>query len=341
MKGETYRTLDMHTAGEPVRIVVAGYPELPGATILEKRRHAKAKLDHIRTRLMLEPRGHPDMYGVIPVQPSAPAADLAVLFMHNSGYSTMCGHATIAIGRWAIDHGLVPRRQPITEFNLECPCGVVHVRAEVSDAGVGLVTFDSVPAFAAHLGLSVRTESFGPVILDIAFGGAFYAILPASRLGLSLFETPLETLIGAAREITTATRAQVILDHPEAPDLAFLYGTILTDDAVAPTPSVNLCIFGDGQVDRSPTGSGVTARLALDHGRGAMPIGSRRMFRGLTGEPFIGELAAETRAGARAAVIVRVGGRSYYAGTSSFVIEPDDPLREGFAVPHTLPAPAS
>src|SRR5690242_9407065 len=201
VKGETYRTLDMHTAGEPVRIVTDGYPALPGATILEKRRYAQAKLDHIRRRLMLEPRGHADMYGVIAVEPSHPEADLAVLFTHNSGYSTMCGHATIAIGRWAVEHKLVPVERPLTSFNLECPCGVVRVTVEVGEAGTGEVTFESVPAFASHLDLAITTERFGRVGLDIGFGGAFYAILPASRIGLSMLETPLEALIQAAREI--------------------------------------------------------------------------------------------------------------------------------------------
>ena len=338
MRGETYETTDMHTAGEPVRIVTAGYPPLPGATILEKRRHAKDRLDHIRRRLMLEPRGHQDMYGVIPVPPADPAAQLAVLFMHNSGYSTMCGHATIAIGRWAVEQGLVPVTRPLTRFNLECPCGVVHVTVAVGESGTGEVAFESVPAFASHLDLDVATSEFGRLRVDIAFGGAFYAILPASRLGLSMFETPLPRLIAAGSAITAAIRAQVILEHPVAPDLAFLYGTILTDDLEpsSPHPSVNLCVFAEGQVDRSPTGSGVTARLALDHTRGRLPLGARRSFRGLTGGPFSGELVREARAGDRAAVIARVGGRAYHCGRSSFLIEEDDPLRDGFAMPRTL-----
>jgi len=338
MGGETYETLDMHTAGEPVRIVTAGYPPLPGATILEKRRYAKAKLDHIRRRLMLEPRGHQDMYGVIPVEPSDPAAQLAVLFMHNSGYSTMCGHATIAIGRWAVEQGLVPVTRPLTTFNLECPCGVVHLTVEVGEHGTGEVTFESVPAFASHLDLDVITTEFGRLRLDISFGGAYYAILPASRLGLSMFETPVERLVAAGRAITSAIRAQVILEHPVAPDLAFLYGTILTDDVkpTSPHPSTNLCIFAEGQVDRSPTGSGVTARLALDHARGRLPMGTRRCFRGLTGNPFSGELVREVPTGNRTGVVARVGGRAYHSGRSSFLVEPDDPLRNGFTVPHTL-----
>jgi len=338
MGGETYETLDMHTAGEPVRIVTAGYPALPGATILEKRRNAKTKYDYIRRRLMLEPRGHQDMYGVIPVTPSDPQAQLAVLFTHNSGYSTMCGHATIAIGRWAVEQKLVPVTRPLTRFNLECPCGVVHVTVEVGEHGTGEVTFESVPAFASHLDLEVATPEFGKLRVDISFGGAYYAILPASRLGLSMYETPVERLVAAGRAITAAIRAQVILEHPVAPDLAFLYGTILTDDVAPPSahPSTNLCIFAEGQVDRSPTGSGVTARLALDHARGRIGLGMRRCFRGLTGGPFSGELVREARTGDRAAVVARVGGRAYHSGRSTFVIEDDDPLRDGFVVPHTL-----
>ncbi len=335
MKGETYRTIEMHTAGEPVRIVVDGYPELPGASLLEKRRYASQHLDHIRKRLMLEPRGHAEMYGVIPTRPSHPAADLAVLFTHNSGYSTMCGHATIAIGRWAIEHRLVAPRGTggIAEFALECPCGPVHLRAHREGSGIGRVEFDSVPAFPSRLDCVIETPAFGRLRVDIAYGGAFYAVLPASRLGLSLFDSPLHELVAAGVAVTEAGRAQVAIEHPSEPDLAFLYGTILTCDA-APQDRVshNLCVFAEGQVDRSPTGSGVTARMALDHAKGLVKSGFRREFRGLSGDPFSGEIVEET-AGAQSAVIVRVGGRAYYTGTASFVAEPDDPLRDGLAAP--------
>ena len=279
------------------------------------------------------------MYGVIPTAPSHPAADLAVLFTHNSGYSTMCGHATIAIGRWAVEHGLVrPPAGPIAEFTLECPCGPVRVRAHreaKSGAGerIGRVEFDSVPAFALHLDRAVETKRHGRVVLDIAYGGAFYAILPASRLGLSIFETPLHELIAAAVALTNQTRAQIPIEHPSEPDLAFLYGTILTCDAAPDAPSHNLCIFAEGQVDRSPTGSGVTARMALDHAKGLTGRGRPRLFRGLSGDPFSGEIVEERSAGGRPEVIVRVGGRAYYSGSASFLVEPEDPLGDGLATP--------
>jgi trans-L-3-hydroxyproline dehydratase len=336
---DTYRTIDMHTAGEAVRIVVEGHPTLLGATILEKRRHARAEFDHIRRRLMLEPRGHPEMYGVIPTVPSHPEADLAVLFTHNSGYSTMCGHATIAIGRWAIEHGVVAPKGAgaIAEFTLECPCGPVRILAhrDATDRKrIRRVEFDSVPAFALHLGCRIETPSFGSVVADISYGGAFYAILPAARLGLSIFDSTYLDLVAAAVELTDAGRRQLAITHPSEPDLGFLYGTILTCDATPSDPvSHNLCIFGEGQIDRSPTGSGVTARIALDHAKGLVGSGARRQFRGLSGDPFSGEMVGEARCGDRPAVIVRVGGQAFYSGSATFTVEPEDPLADGFALP--------
>jgi len=165
-------------------------------------------------------------------------------------------------------------------------------------------------------------------------GGAFYLILPASRLGLSIFDSPYRDLVSAAVELTDAGRRQLAVRHPSEPDLGFLYGTILTCDATpADAVTHNLCIFGEGQVDRSPTGSGVTARVALDHARGLLKAGASRQFRGLSGDPFTGAMVGEARCGDRPAVIVRVGGQAFYFGTSSFTVEPDDPLADGLALP--------
>jgi trans-L-3-hydroxyproline dehydratase len=336
----TYRVVDMHTAGEPVRIVVGGYPELRGATILEKRRDALDNHDHVRRLLMLEPRGHAEMYGVIPVAPSAPGADLAVLFCHHEGYSTMCGHATIAMGRFAVDRGLVPVEAPVTRFGLECPCGVVDVAVSIGpDGRPGDVSFDSVPAFVMARDLELEVGGLGRVRFDISYGGAFYAILPASRIGLSLAGAPIAPLLDAARRITDAIRAAVEIRHPTEPDLGFLYGTILVDD-VAPGgggTSANLCVFGDGQIDRSPTGSGVTARLALEHARGRFAPGMRGRFAGATGHAFTGEIVGTGRIGALETVTVRVAGRSHYSGEASFSVEPDDPLGGGFLLDRFAP----
>jgi trans-L-3-hydroxyproline dehydratase len=328
-----YRVTDMHTAGEPVRIFTGGIPELQGKSLLDKRRFARDRLDAVRRRLMLEPRGHGAMYGVWPTEPDLPEAALAVLFTHCEGYSTMCGHATIALGRWVLDEGIVAKRAPETRFVLQCPCGPVAVSAEVGDDGrVGRVAFDSVPAFAHLLDAEVAVPGFGRVRVDVSFGGAFYAVLPASRLGLDLRDSPYDDLVRAGQAVTAAGRAQVQIAHPVEPDLGFLYGTILTDDAVPDAPTYNLCIFGGGQVDRSPTGSGATARMALDRACGGIGPGAVRAFHGLSGLPFVAELREETDAG----VVVRVAGEAHYSGTAEFVCEPDDPLADGLEIPERL-----
>jgi trans-L-3-hydroxyproline dehydratase len=325
--------VDMHTAGEPVRIVVGGYPQLTGATILEKRQQALQSHDALRRALMLEPRGHAGMYGVIPVRPSAKGADFAALFTHNEGYSTMCGHATIAIGKWLVESGRIPPVEPETRFALELPCGVVDVRCAVEGGRVVATAFDSVPAFLSQRDVSIDVEGFGRVTADLCYGGAFYLILPASSIGLDFFETPLDRLVAAGTAITAAGRAQLAITHPDAADLGFLYGTILVDDAPTPEPSYNLCIFAEGQIDRSPTGSGVTARMARDHARGLVSPGVERRMFGPTGIPFSAVVVDRLDGPVEGAVRVRVSGHSAYSGTASFEIYPDDPLGFGFTLP--------
>ncbi len=325
-------TVDMHTGGEPVRIVSAGYPAIPGATILAKRRHARDHLDHLRKLLIFEPRGHFDMYGVIPVEPDLPGADLAVLFMHNEGYSTMCGHAVIALGRWAIDSGRVRFSEPVAAFGIQCPCGLVRVRVAIENGKAGAVQFESVPAFAHTLGAVVAVPGLGDVTIDIGYGGAFYALVPAAHFGLDVRRSKTRDLVDAAAAVTDAARRQIELDHPDDADLAFLYGTILTDgaDAWSETPTANICVFADREVDRSPTGSGVTARIAVQHARGLIAIGQERRFESVTGSIFTGKALREARTGRFRAVTVEVGGRAHYVGTSRFTHEPDDRLGEGF-----------
>jgi trans-L-3-hydroxyproline dehydratase len=333
----TIHTVDLHTAGEPVRIVEHGYPELKGATILEKRRDAHERFDDLRRMLMLEPRGHAGMYGVIPTAPCHPDADLAVLFTHQEGYSTMCGHATIAIGRWAVDTGRVAMVDGHARFGLEAPCGVVRVDVEAAGEGEApLVAFESVDSFS-HFDQSVEVPGFGRVGVDIAFGGAYYAILPASRLDLSLMDTPLADLVAAGVAITDAARGAIAIEHPTERDLSFLYGTILTDDVPlgdhGDRPSYNLCIFAEGQIDRSPTGSGVTARIALAGARGEMAVGQQCEIRGVSGEGFVGTLARHEQREGGAVSRVRVAGRSYYAARSEFIAEPGDRFADGFDLP--------
>lgn len=325
-------TVEMHTGGEPVRIVVGGYPPIRGRTLLDKRRFAQEHLDRYRRLLMREPRGHAEMYGVLPVEPDLPEADLAVLFTHNEGYSTMCGHATIALGRFALDRGLVQPVEPETQVNIQCPCGLVRAFVEVKDGRPGLVRFESVPAFAFTLSRVVETRTYGPVEVDIGFGGAFYALLPAASIGLDVWRSPARALADAGEEITHAASRQLAIEHPKERELSFLYGTILTDgnDAYDETPTGNVCVFAGRQVDRSPTGSGVTARLAVQHRRKQIARGQKRVFESVTGSRFTGQVLRETRVGNHPAIIAEIAGQAYYSGSARFVLEPEDPFPEGF-----------
>jgi trans-L-3-hydroxyproline dehydratase len=322
-------TVEMHTGGEPTRIVVDGWPRFEGHTLLEKRREAKDRFDRLRRGLMREPRGHDGMYGALLVEPDHPEADLAVLFMHNGGYSTMCGHATIALARWAVESGRVRRRADETAVRLQCPCGLVVARV----ASDGFVRFESVPSFAYALDRIAPTATWGPVAVDIAYGGAFYAVLAADSIGLDLTHSPLRAIVDAGEEIAKAVAKAVPIAHSDEPDLAFLYGTILTDggDGADGVPSRNVCIFAGRQVDRSPTGSGVSARVALQLARRWTKLGRRHCFESRTGALFTGRAVREADpVNGRRATIVEVGGIAHFTGESRFRFDDDDPLKEGF-----------
>jgi len=323
-------TVEMHTGGEPTRIVVDGWPRLAGATLLDKRREARERFDPLRRGLMLEPRGHDGMYGALLVEPDHPEADLAVLFMHNEGWSTMCGHATIALARWAVESGRVPG----PTVRLQCPCGLVVATV----AADGSVHFESVPSFAYALDRIAPTSTWGPVTVDIAYGGAFYAFLPADSVGLDLRRSPMRRIADAGEEIARAVARAVPIEHPAEPDLAFLYGTILTDGGDgASAPSRNVCIFAGRQIDRSPTGSGVSARLALQMARRQVRLGEQRSFESCTGSVFTGKTLREAPpVGPRKSVIVEVGGIAHVTGESCFRFDADDPLRDGFTLGQAL-----
>jgi trans-L-3-hydroxyproline dehydratase len=327
------RTVDMHTGGEPTRIIVEGWPDFTAPTLLGKRREAREQHDRLRRALMHEPRGHADMYGALLVPPDHPQADLGVLFMHNEGYSTMCGHATIALARWAVDAGRVAAVEPETTVRLQCPCGLVIAHVAVRGGRAGRVRFESVPSFAFALDAIVPTETWGPVAVDIGYGGAFYAFLDAASIGLDVRTSPVRALVDAGETIAKVAQRTIQLQHADDPDLAFIYGTILTDGRTGATePSRNICIFAGRQVDRSPTGSGVSARIALQVARRQTGIGESCTYESITGARFSGHALRETVAGGRKATVVEVAGEAHYTGESVFRFEDDDPLRWGFTL---------
>lgn len=328
----TLTVVDMHTGGEPVRIITGGYPNIPGDTILEKRAYARDHLDDLRRLLIFEPRGHFDMYGALLVKPTLPEAHMAVLFMHNEGYSTMCGHAVIALGRYAVEQGFVQAVEPITTVNIECPCGLVAASVTVENGKAGMVSFESVPAFVLERDCTLDLPGAGPVNFDIAYGGAFYALADCAQWGLAFGKSRIREFVDAATALTEAIKSSYAISHPEHADLGFLYGTILTDGGNGRDGDAtrNVCVFADAEVDRSPTGSGVTARLAAMHAKSETDEGEMRLFESITGARFSGEVLRTARVGDHEGIIARVGGRAYYTGRSEFMLETGDELGKGF-----------
>lgn len=319
--------IDMHTGGEPLRIITEGYPSIEGKTILEKRRYVSKHLDHLRKFLMFEPRGHKEMYGALLVEPTLPEADLAVLFMHNEGYSTMCGHAVIALGRFAIDEGLVEKVFPKTTVNIECPCGLVQVEV---DPLTYETSFISVPAFTL-LDQEIEMDNGRQIKVDISYGGAFYVLVEDHLLGVDIEKDSVEKLTSVADALTQKAKLQIQLTHPDSDDLAFLYGTIITDSNLPlKKPSKNICIFADAQVDRSPTGSGVTARMAQAYTRNIYKLNEEARFKSIVDSEFKAEVYSVSDLENLQAVHVKVSGKGFYTGRSKFIYDEGDDLGKGF-----------
>ncbi len=324
-------TIDAHTAGEPFRVITGGYPDLPGDTILERRRYARQHLDHLRTALMWEPRGHADMYGCIVTPPVSPEADIGILFMHNEGYSTMCGHGIIGIAKVALETGLLPLAEPETTIRIDTPAGLVTAHATVEEGQVTRVRFHNVPSFVLALDQIVDVPGLGQVRYDIAFGGAFYAFVQAQDVGLTCTPEDFRPLIGKGIAIKRAVMADRPIPHPYEPDLSFLYGTIFVGPPLdRGAHSRNVCIFAEGEVDRCPTGTGVSARLAIHHARGEIGVGEPMVVESILGSRFTGSIVETTAFGPYPAIIPEVEGTAHITGRHEFLIDPADPLRDGF-----------
>ena len=328
---ERITTIDAHTAGEPLRIITGGFPSLEGKTILEKRRFTRENFDHLRTALMLEPRGHADMYGCIITPPVTPEADFGILFIHNEGFSTMCGHAIIAITKVILQAGLIDMTEPETIIRIDSPAGLITSCARVSNNNVSSVYFHNVPSFVFAQDKEIEVPKLGKVKYDIAFGGAFYAFVNAEEVDLECTPEYLQPLIETGMKIKKAIMKEVTLLHPFEEDLNFLYGTIFVGPALSEeAASRNVCIFAEGEVDRSPTGTGVSARMALHHKKGEVKIGQSMVIESILGTTFRGTVVQEIKFGPYNAVIPEVEGTAYITGKSEFIIDPNDPLKYGF-----------
>jgi proline racemase len=319
----TVETVDYHTGGEPFRIVTGGVAPLPGRTIMEKRRYALANLEQVRELLVFEPRGHADMYGCFVTEPEDDGAELGVVFFHNAGYSTACGHGTIALVTWAIESARIPAVKPETTVMVDVPSGRLKTVATVKQGRVQSVRFRNVPSFVLADGLELRIGG-RQIWVAVAYGGAFYAIVAADTFELLVEPAFLPRLIELGREIKAAVEAAREVVHPLNPELRDVYGVIFTQG------NRNVTIFADGEVDRSPCGSGTSARLALMDRRGELARGSALMHESIVATRFSGRVVNDAVVGEFPAVITEVEGSAHFTGNHEFVLMEDDPIGTGF-----------
>jgi proline racemase len=329
--------IDYHTAGEPFRIVTAGAPDIPGASVRERRETARrsSEVDTVRRLLCHEPRGHADMYGCFVVAPDDDGAELGALFWHKDGYSTACGHGTIALGVWAVDTGRVAAAADgDTELAIDVPSGRVLARVRCGGGQVQSVSFRNVPSYVLARSVPVDT-SHGTVEVDLAFGGAIYAALDAASVGLAVTPGDYLDLVALGREVKWALEGGPHARHPSDERLSGVYGTIIFE-ALGGGPDGlhqrNVTVFADGEVDRSPCGSGTSARLALLHADGLLAEGTQLRHESIVATEFQGRVVEEVRAEGREAVITEVDGLAFRTGEHHFVLDPRDPLGPGFVL---------
>jgi proline racemase len=328
------RSIDAHAAGEPLRLVVDGLPSPEGATMLEKRAWAQRRLDHLRRAIMLEPRGHADMYGALLTESVTPGAHAGVLFMHNEGWSTMCGHGVIAVTTIAIQRDLIWPGGP--SLILDSPAGPIEARASVSTAADGerrvtSVAFRNVPSFVLEAGLPVKLSGGRSLLVDIAFGGAFYAIVDAEAAGLAVDAARLPELRRLGTEVKQEVERLRQVVHPLDDGLKGIYGTIFTAPPQhADAHLRNVTIFADAEVDRSPCGTGTAAVMAVLSEMGVLGDDAPFVHESIVGTLFTGTIASRTQVGDRPAIVPEIQGSAWITGEHTFLIDGDDPLRAGF-----------
>lgn len=325
------KTIESHAAGEPLRVILEGYPQIPGRTILEKRRFLRENLDYLRTALMWEPRGHADMYGALLTEPEREDSDIGVIFMHNEGYSTMCGHGVIALTTVLLETGMVKKGGDETTVKMDTPAGQVIAVGHLDKGRVKEVSFQNVPSFLSLRDQEVQVDGIGRVKFDLAFGGAFYAFVNAEEIGIGLSPQDFRQLIDWGMRIKRAVSASFPVIHPFQEDLSFLYGTIFVGKPHDPQHhSRNVCIFAEGEVDRSPTGTGVSARTAIHYFKGELGLNQPFTVESIIGSCFTGKALSLTNFGPYEAVIPEVRGSASITGFCEWTIDPGDPFAHGF-----------
>lgn len=337
--------IDLHAAGEPGRVVIGGVPDVPGRSMLEKMRYFEANLDAVRLRLLREPRGYPAANCNILLPPTDPRAAAGYIILEQVEYPPMSGSNTMCVATALIEMGMVEVHEPVTEFLLESPAGLVEVEVEVSHGHAQQVTFQNVPSFVMALDLEVQVPELGRVVVDVAWGGMVYVIADAAALGLTLTAANGRELVRVGEMIKAATREQAPQIHPDHPQLIGPTIALLSGPPSGPHADLRNAVVVStgvldwrrpdswtGALDRSPCGTGTSAKMASLHARGELALGQAFRHEGVLGTVFTGQLVAETTVHGRSAVVPRISGRAYVTGHARYVLDPDDPFPEGYTI---------
>lgn len=330
---KSIHAIDSHTAGEATRIVVGGIPNIKGSTMPEKKQWLEDNLDYLRTAIMLEPRGHNDMFGSIITQPTLPEADFGIIFMDGGGYLNMCGHGTIGAMTAAVETGMVEVKEPVTHVVQEAPAGIVTGDVFVENGKAKKVAFQNVPSFLYKKDQEVELEGYGKIKFDISFGGSFFAIVKADQIGVEILPENAGILNTVGMKLRDVINAEIEIQHPllahiNTVDLIEWWSETDTEGATLK----NCVVFGQGQVDRSPCGTGTSAKLATLYSRGEFKMGDKFYYESILGTIFEGEIVETTKVGDYEAVIPQISGSAYITGFNHFVIDEEDPVKHGFVL---------
>ncbi len=323
--------VDSHTMGEPTRVVVGGVPQIPGKTMPEKKKYLEDHLDYLRTAIMLEPRGHNDMFGSIVTTACNPEADFGIIFMDGGGYLNMCGHGSIGAATVAVETGIVPMKEPVTEVNMEAPAGLIRAKVQVKNEKVQEVSIVNVPAFLYKADQQIDLPGYGKITFDISFGGSFFAIVPAKQLNIKLLPENADKLKVLGIQIRDIINKEIKIQHPVLEHIKTVDLVEFFDETDNPKADLrNVVVFGQGQVDRSPCGTGTSAKLATLHAKGKLKQGEKFVYESIASTLFTGEIVGITKVGDYDAVIPQITGSAYITGFCQYVIDEDDPVKHGF-----------
>jgi proline racemase len=326
-------TIDSHTMGEPTRIVVGGVPRIPGKTMADKKKYLEDNLDYVRTSLMHEPRGHNDMFGSIITNATTDEADFGIIFMDGGGYLNMCGHGSIGAATIAVESGMVKVTEPYTDIVMEAPAGLVRARVKVENGKAKEATITNVPSFLYKKDLVIEVPAIGQVTLDIAFGGSFFAIVDAKQLGVKVETSQSDELLKIGLEVRDIINQSVKVQHPEKSHINSVDLVEIYDKADHPEAHYkNVVVFGQGQLDRSPCGTGTSAKLATLYAKGHIKDNEDFVYESITGTMFRGKVVGHTKVAEFDAIIPEITGSAYITGFNHYVIDPEDPLKYGFCL---------